>query len=49
MVKDTKSDDAGKATAADPRFAAVQYDPRFQRFPKNKSKVQVDDRFKGKL
>jgi hypothetical protein len=49
MVKDKKPDNDAKGTAADPRFAAVQYDPRFQRFPKNKSKVQVDDRFKGKL
>lgn len=48
MVKDKKPDDAAAGTAADPRFSAVQYDPRFQRFPKNKSKVQVDDRFKGK-
>jgi len=48
MVKDKRSHDAATGTAADPRFAAVQYDPRFQRFPKNKSKVQVDDRFKGK-
>ena len=49
MMKDKKPDDVAKGTAADPRFAAVQYDPRFQRFPKNNSKVQVDDRFKGKL
>lgn len=31
----------------DARFAAVAYDPRFQRFPKAKAKVTVDDRFKG--
>ena len=31
---------------ADERFKAIAYDPRFQRFPKAKSKVKVDDRFK---
>jgi hypothetical protein len=30
----------------DDRFKAIAYDPRFQRFPRQKSKVQVDDRFK---
>ena len=44
-----KKNEGGDGAAADPRFAAVQYDPRFQRFPKAKSKVQVDERFAGKL
>lgn len=30
----------------DDRFRAVAFDPRFQRFPREKSKVTVDDRFK---
>ena len=31
----------------DSRFAAVHYDPRFQRFPKAKAKVEIDERFAG--
>lgn len=34
---------------SDPRFAAVHYDPRFQRFPKAKTKVKIDERFAGTL
>ena len=45
-AKNKKGRGSGKEIA-DPRFAAVQYDPRFQRFPKAHSKVQVDDRFAG--
>lgn len=37
----------GGAVFADERFAAVHKDPRFQRFPKAKSKVEVDERFAG--
>jgi len=32
----------------DARFASMAYDPRFQRFPKAKAKVEIDDRFKGR-
>lgn len=46
MEKEAKNE-KGAGAAADPRFAAVQYDPRFQRFPRAKSTVQVDDRFAG--
>lgn len=46
-----KEDDKKKIKPAkvvtDERFAAVQYDPRFQRFPKAHAKIEVDDRFKG--
>ena len=31
----------------DSRFAAVHHDPRFQRFPKAKAKVEIDERFSG--
>lgn len=31
----------------DPRFARMHHDPRFKKFPKNTSKVEIDDRFKG--
>ena len=31
----------------DDRFKAIGKDPRFRRFPKKTSKVQVDDRFAG--
>lgn len=33
----------------DSRFAAVHFDPRFQRFPKAKAKVEIDERFAGAL
>lgn len=33
----------------DPRFAAAQTDPRFQRFPKAERKVDIDERFGGKI
>jgi hypothetical protein len=48
MPKDDKKQrqDGGKVVADD-RFAAVHYDPRFQRFPKAKAKVEVDERFAG--
>jgi hypothetical protein len=42
----TRNND-GKVTE-DARFASMAYDPRFQRFPKAKAKVEIDDRFKGK-
>jgi hypothetical protein len=38
----------GGGMVADSRFAAVHYDPRFQRFPKAKSQVEIDERFAGK-
>ncbi|KAI8112466.1 hypothetical protein M9434_003789 [Picochlorum sp. BPE23] len=41
-----KGNSKKKEVRGDERFAAVGYDPRFQRFPKAKSKVKVDDRFK---
>lgn len=48
MKSSTKKDNSKKKEVrGDERFAAVGYDPRFQRFPKAKSKVKVDDRFKG--
>jgi hypothetical protein len=31
----------------DPRFAKMHSDPRFQRFPKKKVKVEIDSRFAG--
>ena len=31
----------------DARFEAVQWDPRFQRFPKAKRHVEIDKRFEG--
>jgi len=37
----------GKASVKDDRFASVEFDPRFQRFPRAKSKIRVDERFKG--
>lgn len=35
----------GKQVIADPRFSKVHCDPRFQKLPKHKSKVVIDDRF----
>ena len=32
---------------SDERFAAAQTDPRFHRFPRSKSKVEIDKRFSG--
>lgn len=37
----------GGKVVTDNRFAAVHYDPRFQRFPKSKAKVEIDERFAG--
>jgi hypothetical protein len=37
----------GGAPAQDPRFAAMLTDPRFQRFPKHRRTVAIDERFKG--
>ena len=31
----------------DARFEAVQWDPRFQRFPKARKQVEIDKRFEG--
>lgn len=47
MKSSKKGNSKKKEVRGDERFAAVGYDPRFQRFPKAKSKVKVDDRFKG--
>lgn len=47
MGSSKKNDSKKKEVRGDERFAAVGYDPRFQRFPKAKSKIKVDDRFKG--
>lgn len=49
MEGQKKSMTDGGKVVADDRFAAVHYDPRFQRFPKANSKVTVDARFKGAL
>jgi hypothetical protein len=38
-----------KGAGMDPRFAKMYSDPRFQRFPKKKAKVEIDSRFAGKL
>jgi len=46
MGKEMAGKGGGKVIA-DERFAAVHYDPRFQRFPKAKAKLEVDERFKG--
>lgn len=48
MGKTAKPQNGGGGMVADSRFAAVHYDPRFQRFPKAKSKVEIDERFAGK-
>lgn len=37
----------GGKVVSDPRFAAVHSDPRFQRFPRAKAKVEIDERFAG--
>jgi len=37
----------GGKVVTDSRFAAVHFDPRFQRFPKAKAKVEIDERFAG--
>lgn len=44
--KNHKDTGDGGAQEQDDRFQAVAYDPRFQRFPREKSKVKVDARFK---
>ncbi len=54
MAKQGKDGQAGKPAkegklVTDSRFAAVHYDPRFQRFPKAKGKVEIDERFAGEL
>lgn len=46
MGKDGKPAAAGKVVT-DSRFAAVHHDPRFQRFPRAKAKVEIDERFAG--
>jgi hypothetical protein len=33
----------------DKRFDALKTDPRFARFPHKRSRVTIDDRFKGAL
>lgn len=35
----------GKQIIADPRFSKVHSDPRFQKLPKHKAKVAIDERF----
>ena len=46
-AKDNKPRPAASAIT-DPRFEAVQWDPRFQRFPKKGRHVEIDKRFEGK-
>lgn len=48
MINEAKQPPGGGKVVKDPRFAAVHSDPRFQRFPKAKAKVEVDERFAGK-
>lgn len=38
---------AKTGTPVDPRFAALQTDPRFERFPAPRKAVSIDDRFAG--
>lgn len=45
MGKDGKP--GGGKVVTDSRFAAVHFDPRFQRFPRAKAKVEIDERFAG--
>lgn len=51
MAPGQEAEKKGKARAADyandDRFKAVGNDPRFRRFPKKTTKVQVDERFAG--
>lgn len=53
MVSQNKGDglEGGPASKAssDKRFAAMYTDPRFQRFPKQRAKVAIDERFAGAL
>jgi hypothetical protein len=46
-----KKEQHGPAPAGigDARFAKMYTDPRFQRFPKKKNKVEIDSRFAGNL
>ena len=45
-AKEKKSRPAAPAIT-DARFEAVQWDPRFQRFPKKDRHVEIDERFEG--
>ncbi|WCJ32714.1 Pre-rRNA-processing protein esf1 [Euphorbia peplus] len=42
---DNNHREADRKIIADPRFASVHYDPRFQNVPKRKTKVPIDSRF----
>lgn len=39
----------GSTMVTDPRFSAIQTDPRFHKFPRAKNKVEVDERFSGNI
>ena len=39
--------DGGDMPPQDGRFAAMLTDPRFQRFPRKKQTVEIDERFAG--
>lgn len=45
MSRDPKEKGGGRME--DTRFAAMHSDPRFRRFPKNATKVEIDSRFAG--
>lgn len=45
-AKEKKARQAAPAIT-DARFEAVQWDPRFQRFPKKDRHVEIDKRFEG--
>lgn len=40
-----RPDDAEQEQIKDGRFAKLHFDPRFQKLPKNETKVKIDSRF----
>lgn len=48
-MKEQQQQQQQKGAGMDPRFAKMYSDPRFQRFPKKKAKVEIDSRFAGGL
>lgn len=45
-AQDKPGNSKNNAVIADVRFSSLHWDPRFQRVPKNQSKVPIDSRFK---
>ncbi|KDD75462.1 hypothetical protein H632_c673p0, partial [Helicosporidium sp. ATCC 50920] len=43
--EDKKTKFKNGRVVTDPRFAAVNHDPRFRKFAAHQGKVQVDERF----